>query len=118
MRAHQIANGLVVNTVEVNGLTDLPGLIEATHGGIGWLWDGEVLTPPMASSEDLEAQRILGIKSQIEALEKEQLMPRATREFMLKYLETTFTTEQLSENPGYVKLKAFDGLISELRNQL
>lgn len=118
MRAHQIANGVVVNTIVVNSLTDLPDLIEATYGGIGWVWDGEVLTPPLVSSEDLEAQRSLGIKSKIEALEKEQLMPRATREFMLKYLEATFTAEQLSENPGYVKLKAFDDLISELRNQL
>ena len=35
MRAHQIENGVVVNTIEVESLDFLPGLIEATDGGIG-----------------------------------------------------------------------------------
>jgi hypothetical protein len=46
MIAHVIADGVVVNTVEVDSLDVMPGLIEANIGGIGWFWDGENLTPP------------------------------------------------------------------------
>ena len=50
MRAHIIEGGAVANTIAVDALTSLPGvtLIDADlHGGtIGWLWDGETLTPP------------------------------------------------------------------------
>ena len=48
MKAHQIQNGVVVNTIEVDSLDFLPDLIEATEGGIGWMWDGETLTQPPA----------------------------------------------------------------------
>lgn len=49
MNAHQIKNGVVINTLVVESLDFLPGLIEAKQGGIGWLWDGETLTtaPPV-----------------------------------------------------------------------
>ncbi len=46
MNAHQIQAGVVINTIVVNNITDLPDLIEATTGGIGWLWDGTTLTAP------------------------------------------------------------------------
>jgi len=46
MNAHQIQNGVVVNTIVADSLDSRPDLIEATHGGIGWLWDGETLTAP------------------------------------------------------------------------
>lgn len=50
MRAHIIEGGAVANTILVSALDALPGvtLIDADqHGGsIGWLWDGETLTPP------------------------------------------------------------------------
>jgi hypothetical protein len=46
MRAHQIENGKVINTIEVESLDFLPNLIEATDGGIGWLLDGTTLTAP------------------------------------------------------------------------
>lgn len=50
MRAHIIEGGAVANTIAVEALDALPGvtLIDADqHGGsIGWLWDGETLTPP------------------------------------------------------------------------
>jgi hypothetical protein len=48
MRAHQIENGVVVNTIEVESLDFLPNLIEATEGSIGWLWDGENFIAPVA----------------------------------------------------------------------
>jgi kynurenine formamidase len=53
MRAHIVENGVVVNTIEVDSLNAIPGLIDGDIGGIGWLWDGENLTPP---APDTEAQ--------------------------------------------------------------
>jgi hypothetical protein len=47
MRAHQIENGVVVNTIEVESLDFLPGLIEATDGGIGWTYADGVFMPPV-----------------------------------------------------------------------
>jgi hypothetical protein len=60
MKAHQIQNGVVINTIEVDSLDFLPDLIEATHGGIGWAWDGTTLTAPPVqppTREDLKAAR-------------------------------------------------------------
>ena len=54
------------------------------------------------------------IQSQITALERAQLMPRATREFMLLWMEANNGTGV----PGYVPLKAFDEQIKSLRSQL
>lgn len=58
------------------------------------------------------------IKAQIDTLEREQMMPRATREFMLLSMEAMFTPQQLAQNPGYVAVKAFDDQIKALRAQL
>ena len=59
MRAHIIEGGAVANTIAVDSLDSLPGvtLIDADlHGGtIGWLWDGETLTPPPAPPFDRHA---------------------------------------------------------------
>lgn len=58
------------------------------------------------------------IRAQIKAMEQAQLMPRATREFMLLFIETSFTPAQLAQNIGYVGIKAFDAQIKALRDQL
>lgn len=69
---------------------------------------------------------------QIEALEREHMMPRATREFMLTFMETNaiqqggeqgLTPEQSISalrvgNSGYRKVKELDEQISALRAQL
>lgn len=48
MRAHLIENGKVANTIEVESLDFLPGLIDAALGGsIGDSWDGESFTAPV-----------------------------------------------------------------------
>jgi hypothetical protein len=62
-----------------------------------------------------EVARRLQAAAHIRALEVEQIMPRATREFMLGYLEERGTPEQLALLPAYVKLKAFDSTIAGLR---
>lgn len=74
-----------------------------------------------ATSEEMaawELSKLPSPQSQIEALEREQLMPRATREFMLLFMETQFTPEVLALNPGYMAVKAFDNQIKDLRAQL
>lgn len=58
------------------------------------------------------------IRLQIAQMEREQMMPRATREFMLLFMETNFPAEALAANPGYQAVKAFDLQISALRAQL
>ena len=73
--------------------------------------DGAELWEPEPDPKD-------AIRAQIEALEREQLMPRATREFMLLFMETQFTPEVLALNPGYMAVKAFDNQIKDLRAQL
>lgn len=40
MRAHVIKDGVVINTIEVDSLDILPGLVEATAGDIGDIYDG------------------------------------------------------------------------------
>ena len=56
MRAHIVENGVVVNTIEVDSLDAIPGLIDGDIGGIGWLWDGVNLTPP---APDIDAQWVV-----------------------------------------------------------
>lgn len=72
-----------------------------------------------ATQQELLDRAELGRKSlaaaQIRALEFEQLLPRATREFMLLTMESDYTLEQLVQLPAYVKLKAFDDMIAGLR---
>lgn len=46
MKAHIIENGVVVNTIVVDSLDFMPGLVEATEGSIGWLYDGSTFTNP------------------------------------------------------------------------
>ena len=47
MRAHIIENGVIENTVEVETLDVIPGLVAAVgNEGIGWLYDGESFSPP------------------------------------------------------------------------
>jgi hypothetical protein len=59
MRAHVIEDGVVTNTIEVESLNFMPNLINGETGGIGWLWDGETLTPspePQKTTEELQAE--------------------------------------------------------------
>jgi len=83
----------------------------------GWV---EITQSELAAIQ--ESRRVLpeppSPPEQIATLEREQLMPRATREFMLLFMETNFTPVQLAANPGYQAVKAFDNIIVGLRAQL
>lgn len=78
MNAHQLdANGVIINTIVVESLDFLPGLIEATEGGIGWTYangvftappEPEVVVPPAPTKEQLMAQ-LNALSAQIQALE-------------------------------------------------
>lgn len=47
MRAHIITDGKVSNTIEVESLDFMPGLVDAANGGsIGDLWNGSMFTTP------------------------------------------------------------------------
>jgi len=72
-----------------------------------WLAEGNTPEPADPTPEP-------SIQSQIAALEQAQLMPRATREFMLLWIEANNGTGV----PGYTPLKAFDEQIKSLRSQL
>jgi len=77
MRAHVIENGVVVNTIEVDSLDFMPGLVEATEGSIGWLYDGQTFTnpnppvvvepPPAPTKEQLMAE-LQALTAKINAL--------------------------------------------------
>jgi hypothetical protein len=78
MKAHVIKNDVVVNTIVVDSLDFMPGLVEATTGGIGWDYlNGKFIdnrpipleivpTPELAKEQLLAELRVLTAK--IEAL--------------------------------------------------
>lgn len=49
MRAHIVENGFIVNSIIVESLDFMSGLVESVGGeGIGWTYDGQTFTPPPA----------------------------------------------------------------------
>lgn len=46
IRALVIQNGLVVNVVMLNSLSELPGSVESNVGNIGDTWNGSACVPP------------------------------------------------------------------------
>lgn len=61
MRAHIVQNGIVVNTIIVEGLDFDPGpgksVIDGSTGGIGWAYVDGVLSPPLPEPEDQAERR-------------------------------------------------------------
>lgn len=78
MKAHVIENGVVTNTIEVESLDVLPGLIDGSVGGIGWTFDGTnfapppepepIVTPTELTKEQLMAE-LAALTAKIQALE-------------------------------------------------
>lgn len=63
MRAHVINGGKIVNTVEVESLGVLPGLVAAQgNEGIGWSYDGQDFTAPAPDLTSLRAAHWEDIK--------------------------------------------------------
>jgi len=69
MKAHVVENGVVTNTVEVDNLSDIPNLVAATSGGIGWLYDGSSFSDPNApTQEELDARKSISMRNLRNAL--------------------------------------------------
>ena len=63
MRAHVIEAGRIANTVEVESLAVLPGLVAAQgNEGIGWSYDGHTFTAPAPDLTSLRAAHWEDIK--------------------------------------------------------
>lgn len=59
MKAHLIADGKVVNTLEVDSLDFMPNLVEAAEGGIGWSYADGAFTPPADNKTDEEKAELM-----------------------------------------------------------
>lgn len=78
MRAHVITDGKITNTILVDSLDFMPGLVEATSGEIGWDYihgefvnnrpiPPEIVATPEPTKEQLLAE-VQGLLAKIEAL--------------------------------------------------
>ena len=68
MKAHVIENGVVINTIEVDSLDFMPNLVEATEGGIGWVYaDGVFTNPNEPTQEELDARQAKSVRTQRDA---------------------------------------------------
>lgn len=78
MIAHQIKDGLVVNTIVVDSLDVLPDLVEATEGGIGWSYSNGVFTAPVVVERTIISPTKEELLAQINALSVQiQTLPEA-----------------------------------------
>lgn len=69
MRAHVIENGTVVNTIEVESLDFMPGLIDGSIGGIGWvLENGELRNPNAPSAAEVLERQWQAVRYERDAL--------------------------------------------------
>ena len=65
MRAHIIENGVISNTVEVESLSVISGLVAAVGDeGIGWSYDGHAFTAPAPDLTALRASHWEAIKTE------------------------------------------------------
>lgn len=70
--------------------------------------------PPSTNNED----KIREIKSKINSLESERMLPREVRYALIEFLENKYSSEELKENFEYNKILKLESSISVLRKQL
>lgn len=108
MRYEILEDGAVVNTIIAS-----PGFMAENFAPGAYRETVEATTPPAVAA----LQRIT-------QLEREQMMPRITRETILSLAEERAAAigltqaQLLAKNKGYAALKAFDMEIAALRAQL
>jgi hypothetical protein len=90
MRAHVLSAGVIVNTIEVDSLDAMPGLVDADIGGsIGDSIAGGVVVPkPGPSIASLRAALILKIDADVDAIYRVVQGDRAA-EYLLAETEAT-----------------------------
>lgn len=101
--------GWIPFTARADDPTTSAVFAQAAAGQAGIVAEYVAPTPDVVRAE---------IVAQISALERQAMLPRVTREFMLAYMEAAATPEQLALNIGYTRVKAFDQQIATLRAQL
>jgi len=76
-----IENGVVVNTIRfADGDISAPGIsIDGLSVGVGDIYDGVNFSKPQPSAEQIKAAAL----SELTEMEKAELMPRVTREFLI-----------------------------------
>ena len=77
MKAHVITDGKVINTIIVDSLDFMPGLVEATAGSIGWDYiDGQFVdnrpvpevVAPLAPTKEQFMAELAALTAKIQAL--------------------------------------------------
>ena len=70
MKAHIITDGIVTNTIVVDSLDFMPGLIDGEHGGaIGDLWDGATFTPPPSktkTAQEVQTEIVTAVQARLD----------------------------------------------------
>lgn len=114
MRAHIIENGIVTNTIEVESLDFMPGLVEATEGAIGWSYDGEKFTPPPQPEGPSQFEKDQS-RYQKRAVVKDELMAYMAADNMSRVRSGAWTVADLTallDNPAVVAATALMGTLS------
>lgn len=85
-----------------------------------WVEDGEVsVIEILPSNDELKAK----LQSELDAIEKAEIMPRKTREIQIQLMEFLavqqgITPQQLALNPAYAGMKDVDAKCAEIRAQI
>lgn len=114
MRAHIIENGIVVNTIEVERLDFMPGLVEATEGAIGWSYDGEKFTPPPEPEGPSQFEKDQS-RYQKRAAVKDELMAYMAADNMIRVRSGVWSVADLTallDDPAVVAANALMGTLS------
>jgi len=104
MRAHVIESGKVTNTIEVESLDFMPGLVDASNGGkIGDAWDGLVFSDPVIPFDN----RKLALLQEAKKAKSAAFYSNVTMPFPVDNKEIHFRNETDRANIGDKILKAF-----------
>lgn len=107
----------LTNSTNITRLADGASIPNDPRNGdyvayLAWIAAGNTPTPADIPNPNL------AVLALIDSQERFYMLPRHWRDFSLKDMESKFTPDQLAGNPGYVKVKAFDGQMTALRASL
>jgi len=120
-----VSNVLVVDPNDFATIAHFGGLLlpQGSPVGIGHVYDGTNFAAPAVAPPTPTEQRA-AIQTEIDSLERANLMPRVTREFLLLAAVQQAVAQGVNEstlyaaNIGYRKVKDFDAQIMSLRSQI